>query len=79
MAAPGIGTDANGDLLSYLWTQTGGSPTVALTNGATSQTTFTAPSVPSGKTSTSLKFTLTVTDTHGATGADNVVVKVVKK
>ena len=75
----GIGTDANGDLLSYLWTQTGGSPTVTLTNGATSQATFTAPGIPAGKTSTSLKFTLTVTDTHGATGSDSLVVKVVKK
>ena len=75
----GTGTDANGDPLTYQWTQTGGSPTVALANGSTAQTTFKAPSVPSGKSSVSLTFTLTVTDSHGATGIDAVVVKVVKK
>ena len=75
----GTGTDANGDPLTYQWTQTGGSPTVALANGSTAQATFKAPSVPSGKSSVSLTFTLTVTDSHGATGIDAVVVKVVKK
>ena len=75
----GTGTDANDDWLTYQWTQTGGSPTVTLANGSAPQTTFTAPTVPSGKSRLSLTFTLTVTDTFGAIGIDTVVVKVVKK
>ena len=48
----GTGTDPDGDTLAYRWTQTGGSPTVELTGaGNTSQTTFTAPSVPTGSRS----------------------------
>ena len=75
----GTATDANGDPLTFQWTQTGGSPTVTLIGGTTLQTMFTAPTVPSGKTSISLTFKLTVTDFYGATGTDTVVVKVVKK
>jgi hypothetical protein len=47
--------------------------------GTTAQTSFTAPSVPSGSRSLVLTFTLTVTDAKGAIGTDSVVVKVVKK
>jgi PKD domain len=75
----GTGTDADTDPLSYQWTQTGGTPTVALTNSGTRATTFTAPPVPSGKKTISLTFTLSVTDDSGATGSDSVVVKVVRK
>ncbi|WP_206606287.1 glycosyl hydrolase family 18 protein [Steroidobacter cummioxidans] len=68
----GSGTDSDGSIASYRWTQTSG-PTVTL-NGATSATaTFTAPQV---TTSTSLTFRLTVTDNLGATGTDDVTVVV---
>ena len=62
----------------YQWAQTP-TPTVTLKTPATVKTTFTAPTVPSGKTSISLTFTFTVTDSKGATGTDTVVVKVVRK
>jgi hypothetical protein len=76
----GAGTDPEGDTLAYRWTQTGGSPTVELAGAGTSpQTSFTAPSVPTGSRSLVLTFTLTVTDAKGATDTDSVVVKVVKK
>nr|WP_298727432.1 glycosyl hydrolase family 18 protein [uncultured Steroidobacter sp.] len=68
----GSGTDSDGSIASYRWTQTSG-PTVTL-NGATSATaTFNAPQV---STSTSLTFRLTVTDNLGATGTDDVAVVV---
>ncbi|HWK50917.1 MAG TPA: glycosyl hydrolase family 18 protein, partial [Steroidobacter sp.] len=68
----GSGTDSDGSIASYRWTQTSG-PTVTL-NGATSATaTFNAPQV---TTSTSLTFRLTVTDNLGATGTDDVTVVV---
>ena len=55
--------DPDGDALTYLWTQTGGSPTVVLTNERTAAPTFTAPS---GLTDdVVLTFTLTVTDDPG--------------
>ena len=76
----GTGTDADDDLLTYSWTQTGGSPTVSLLGGgATAQTSFTAPPLPRRKTSLTLTFQLTVTDSHGAAGTDSVQVKVAKK
>lgn len=67
----GSGTDDNGDTLTYGWTQTGGSPTVSLSNPAARSPTFTAPSA-----ATVLTFTLTVTDTGSLTGTDEVVVTV---
>ena len=65
----GSGTDDNGDTLTYGWTQTGGSPTVTLSNPAAQQPTFTAPS-----TETVLTFTLTITDSGNLTDTDEVVV-----
>lgn len=67
----GSGTDDNGDTPIYGWTQTGGSPTVILSDAAAQSPTFTAPSA-----ATVLTFTLTVTDTGSLTGTDGVVVTV---
>ena len=68
----GSGSDDNGDALTYGWAQTGGTPTVTLSDPTAQQPTFTAPGA-----STVLTFTLTVTDTHNATGTDEVVVTVI--
>ena len=75
----GTGSDANGDLLGYKWTQTGGSPTVSLANANTATTTFKAPALPKGTSSLVLTFQLTVTDDEGASATDAVVVKVTKR
>jgi hypothetical protein len=53
--------DPDGDALTYWWTQTSG-PNVTLANRTTATPTFTAPA-----TVTTLRFSLTVTDTLGAT------------
>ncbi len=55
--------------LTYAWTQTGGSPTVALTGASSVRATFTAPQVAG---STALTFTLTVTDPGGLSATDTV-------
>ena len=49
----------SGDVLTYDWAQTSGSPSVTLTAVSTSSSVFTAPAV---TTSTALVFTLTVSD-----------------
>ncbi len=49
-------SDAEGDMFTYAWTQTGGTPTVTLMNPATQTATFTAPNG-----NALLVFTLTVT------------------
>ncbi len=59
-------TDADGSIASYAWTQTAGTPAVTLSNGATSQPTFPAPNVVATST---LTFSLVVTDNRGATSA----------
>jgi uncharacterized repeat protein (TIGR01451 family) len=64
-------TDDNGDTLTYGWVQTGGSPTVTLSDPAAQQPTFTAPS-----SETVLTFTLAITDTGNLTDTDEVVVTV---
>ena len=64
-------SDDNGDTLTYGWAQTGGTPTVTLSNPAAQSPTFTAPSA-----ATVLTFTLTVTDTGGLADTDEVVVTV---
>ena len=69
-------TDADGDTLTYAWTQTGG-PSVSLTGTDSSKLEFTAPKVNSD---TELTFSLTVTDSDGAsTGEINYTVKVKNK
>ena len=71
----GSGTDPDADdSLSYAWTQTG-EPVVTLTNANTATATFTAPSDLSE--STTLRFTLRVTDAAGLYGEDTVTVTVV--
>jgi len=67
-------SDDNGDTLTYGWTQTGGSPTVTLSDPTVQKPTFTAPSA-----ATVLTFTLTITDTGTLTGTDEVVVTVVEE
>ncbi|MGE6759589.1 myxosortase-dependent M36 family metallopeptidase [Corallococcus interemptor] len=67
--------DPDGDALTYAWTQTGG-PSVSLTGANTAKLEFTAPSV---KSDTDLTFSLTVTDTHGASAEATYTVKVKNK
>ena len=52
-------SDPDGDTLIYAWTQTGGTPIVAVEGGNTAQPTFTAPGVVED---TVLSFTLVVSD-----------------
>ncbi|RKH62369.1 myxosortase-dependent M36 family metallopeptidase [Corallococcus llansteffanensis] len=69
-------SDPDGDTLTYEWTQTGG-PSVSLTGANSPKLEFTAPQV---KSDTDLTFSLTVTDSDGATtGAINYTVKVKNK
>jgi hypothetical protein len=65
--------DPTGEIVSYDWEQTGGSPSVGL-NGASSATpSFTVPTIDED---TTFEFTLTVTDNEGATEKDEVQVEV---
>jgi len=56
--------DDDGDALDYGWRQTGGTPMVTLSGAYSATATFTAPTTPGV-----LTFTLTVTDTFGASDA----------
>lgn len=69
----GTGTDSDGMVQDYLWTQQSG-PSVALSNAAASRTEFTAPSYSEGQST--LVFRLTVTDDAGASGSDDTMVSV---
>lgn len=69
----GSANDSDGTVTSLVWSQTGGSPTVTLSNANSATATFTAPTVGSA---TTLNFTLTATDNDGATGTAQVVVTV---
>lgn len=69
----GSGTDSDGSIASYAWTQTAGS-SVTLSSTSIAGPTFTAPVASS---SSSLTFSLTVTDNQGGTStADTVTVNV---
>jgi hypothetical protein len=65
--------DGDTDFLSYAWTQVDG-PSVTLDNPNTSQPCFDTPNV--GPGGVDLHFQLTVTDSHGASNSDTVLVHV---
>lgn len=66
-------TDSDGSINAYLWSQTGGTPSVTLTGADTATAMFTAPEV---TVITPLTFELTVTDNEGATNSASVVVSI---
>lgn len=68
----GSGSDSDGTIAAYAWTQTGGAA-VTLTGADTSGPSFTAPVLTSTQPFT---FQLTVTDNEGATATDEVTVTV---
>jgi subtilisin family serine protease len=68
----GSGTDVDGTVVGYSWTQVSG-PGVTINNNNSQTAGFVAPSVAS---STTLVFRLTVTDDTGLTGSDTVNVTV---
>ncbi len=68
----GSGTDSDGSVASYTWSQTSG-PEITLTNTSQQTLEFTAPVA---KQEASLEFTLTVTDNDGATASDSIMVTV---
>lgn len=70
VALAGSGTDTNGSIASYAWTQTAGTA-VTLTGPNTATPSFTAPA-----TAGALEFQLTVTDNQGASVSDLVTVMV---
>jgi hypothetical protein len=65
----GSGTDSDGTIASYAWTQYGGAPAV-ITNAGSATATI------SGLTEGKYYFRLTVTDNAGATHFDNMLVRV---
>jgi len=71
----GAGTDSDGTIVSYAWTQTGG-PVVTLTNANTAMATFTTPVVLVQDGPQVLTFQLMVTDNEGATASDTITVTV---
>jgi chitinase len=68
----GSGTDSDGTIASYRWTQTAG-PAAMLNTPNAANANFTAPLVSSNIT---LTFRLTVTDNQGATGSDDLSITV---
>lgn len=70
---PGVGSDSDGTVGSFVWTQTAGTPTVILNDANNRTASFVAPNLASPTTFT---FRLSVTDNKGATGFDSVNVDV---
>ena len=68
----GSGTDTDGTITGYQWTQTAGNP-VTLTNANAATASFQAPVV---DVDAAYTFELTVTDNNGGTGTDTVIVTV---
>ncbi len=68
----GSGTDSNGTISSYNWSQTGGTE-VTLTDSASAVASFTAPILTQSE---NLTFSLTVTDDDGASDSDEVVITI---
>lgn len=71
----GNGRVADGRIVRFLWTQTGG-PRVSLRSSTRSTANFTAPKV---KVATPLTFRLTVTDDKGRKGSGTVTITVVTR
>jgi hypothetical protein len=69
-SATGSGTDADGTIASYAWSQVSGPNTATITAPAAATTSFT------GLVAGVYNFRLTVTDNQGATGSDVMVVTV---
>lgn len=69
----GEGTDLDGTIASYSWTQTAGD-TVSLQGAGTASASFTAPAV---ETNQILTFELTVTDNEGASSSDTVDIEII--
>ena len=67
-------SDPEKQTLTYAWTHSAGTPSVALTGANTAKPTFTAPATLSSDAV--LTFTLTVTDPGGLTATDTVTVTV---
>ena len=66
-----------GDTLTYLWTQTAGTPVVTLSSTTASGPTFTAPTLGANDTAVNLTFSLIVTDDKSnASSADTVTITV---
>jgi hypothetical protein len=65
--------DPTGEIVSYNWEQTGGSPSVGLNDANSATPSFTVPTIDED---TTFEFTLTVTDNEGATEQDEVQVDV---
>jgi PKD repeat protein len=65
--------DIDGNIASYLWTQTSG-PAVTLLNAASDRPTFSAPNVESN--GVSLTFNLLVTDTGGMKDTDSCIINI---
>jgi len=68
----GSGSDADGTIISYHWTQTDGEP-VELISADTATATFIVPSIVQN---TDLVFSFTVTDDEGASDTDNLIVTI---
>ena len=67
--------DANGDPLTYAWTQTSGT-SVTLSSATAAQPTFSAPALNPGDADTTLVFSLTVSDGTSTSAADTVTITV---
>jgi hypothetical protein len=61
------GTDADGEIINYQWTQVGGSPAITLSDASAATLTLVAPDVDED---TEFSFEVVVTDDDGATASD---------
>ena len=69
----GSGDDNPSDSLSYLWSQTGGTPTVTLSDAGIGKVSFATPVVAANQL---LMFTLNVTDSRGGWDTNEVVITI---